>query len=106
MFINTTHVQVEKNLVKDVLLKIATNVEHHRQYNDTLKKSQQWIEDAREIIRASSDAEVESSKEKLQKKLHQVCKVIINFQFKPYIMLYDCRQLDYSSLNTRTMNNH
>ena len=63
---------MEKNLVKDVLLKIATNVEHHRQYNDTLKQSQQWIEDAREIIKASSDAEVESSKEKLQTRLHQV----------------------------------
>ena len=64
--------QVEKNLVKDVLLKIATNVEHHRKYNDTLNKSQRWIEEARDIVKASSDADVESSKEKLQQRLHQV----------------------------------
>ena len=66
--------QVEKNLVKDVLLKITTNVEHHRQYNQTLAKAQEWIEQARHIIKASCDAQMEgeSTKEELQERLNQV----------------------------------
>jgi len=66
--------QVEKNLVKDVLLKIETNVEQHRQYNQTLTKAQEWIEQARQIIKASSDAQMERecSKEELQERLNQV----------------------------------
>lgn len=66
--------QVEKNLVKDVLLKIDTNLEHHRQYNQMLAKSREWIEQARQIIRASSEAQLEdeSTKEELQERLNQV----------------------------------
>lgn len=64
--------QVEKNLVKDVLLKIGTNVENHRQYTNKLAKSLQWIEEARRVIKASSDAEAENSKEELQQRLNQV----------------------------------
>lgn len=66
--------QVEKNLAKDVLLKIETNVEHHRQYDQTLAKANQWIEQARQVIKASSEAQVEheASKEELQDQLNQI----------------------------------
>lgn len=66
--------QVEKNLVKDVMLKIETNVEHHRQYDQTLAKANRWIEDARRVIKTSSEAQVEgeSSKEELQEQLNKI----------------------------------
>ena len=66
--------QVEKNLVKDVMLKIETNVEHHRQYDQTLAKANKWIEEARRVIKTSSEAQVEgeSSKEELQEQLNKI----------------------------------
>lgn len=67
---------VELNLAKDVLKKVETNYEQHRQYADNLEKSKTWIEDARELIRNCSEAASNSSKEVLQANLDKIQELI------------------------------
>ena len=64
--------QVEKNLVKDVLLRINTSVENHRQYKTHLDKANIWIEEARRVIKTEVESRRVESKDELQRRLHQV----------------------------------
>ncbi|XP_017768073.1 PREDICTED: nesprin-1 [Nicrophorus vespilloides] len=68
--------QVELNLAKDVLKKVETNHEQHKQYNDNLEKSRDWIEKARELIRNCSESSSNSSKEVLQLRLEEIQKLL------------------------------
>lgn len=67
---------VELNLAKDVLKKVETNFEQHRQYSDNLEKSKSWIENARALIRNSSEAASNTSKEVLQANLDKIQQLI------------------------------
>lgn len=64
--------QVQVNLAKDVLKKVETNHDQHVEYNTGLKKARDWIENAREIIRTSSESSSVSNKEVLQQRLRQI----------------------------------
>lgn len=64
--------QVQVNLAKDVLKKVETNHGQHQEYNGNLKKARDWIENAREIIRTSSESSSVSNKEVLQQRLRQI----------------------------------
>ena len=64
--------QVERNLVKDVLLKIGSNVENHRQYKSNLDQANQWIEEARRIIKIEVESRRVESRDELQRRLNQV----------------------------------
>ncbi|KAJ8984006.1 hypothetical protein NQ317_006860, partial [Molorchus minor] len=68
--------QVELNLAKDVLKKVETNHEQHKEYNDNLEKTRAWIDNARELIRTCSEAASNSSKEILQSHLDQIQELI------------------------------
>lgn len=62
--------QVQLNLAKDVLKKVETNHNTHKEYEANLEKSKKWIEKAWAIIRACSEAS--DSKDLLQQRLRQI----------------------------------
>lgn len=64
--------QVQVNLAKDVMKKVETNHDQHKDYNDNLQKSHDWIENAREVIRNCSESSSASSKDVLQQRLLQI----------------------------------
>ncbi|XP_071454288.1 muscle-specific protein 300 kDa-like [Hetaerina americana] len=64
--------QVQVNLAQDVLKKVETNRDQHTQYEDSLAKAKSWIENAKQVIRQSSEASSNSSKEVLQARLEQI----------------------------------
>lgn len=64
--------QVQVNLAKDVLKKVETNYEQHKEYESSLAKARNWNEKAWELIRASTEASSSSSKEVLQKRLENI----------------------------------
>ncbi|KAJ8930094.1 hypothetical protein NQ314_017138, partial [Rhamnusium bicolor] len=68
--------QVELSLAKDVLKKVETNQEQHKEYADNLEKTRAWIDNARELIRNCSEAASNSSKEILQSHLNQIQELI------------------------------
>lgn len=68
--------QVELNLAKDVLKKVETNLEQHQQYAENLQKANDWIEDARELLRNCSEASSNGSKEVLQENLNKIQELI------------------------------
>lgn len=70
--------QVQVNLAKDVLKKVETNRDQHKEYDVNLAKAKDWIEKAWETIRSSSDTSNASSKEVLQQKLDQIQDLIKN----------------------------
>lgn len=64
--------QVQVNLAKDILKKVETNYDQHKEYETNLQKAQQWIENARDIIKDSSEASSASSKDLLQSQLNKI----------------------------------
>ncbi|CAD6999864.1 unnamed protein product [Ceratitis capitata] len=70
--------QVQVNLAKDVLKKVETNRDQHREYNANLKAAQDWINDAKEAIREASDSSSAGSKELLQRRLEKIQQLINN----------------------------
>lgn len=64
--------QVQVNLAKDILKKVETNMELHKEYDENLQKAREWIENAREVIRTCSEASSASTKEMLQQRLAQI----------------------------------
>lgn len=64
--------QVQVNLAKDVLKKVETNRDQHKEYDANLEKAKSWIENAWETIRNCSEASSASSKEVLQQRLNQI----------------------------------
>lgn len=64
--------QVQVNLAKDVLKKVETNLDQHKEYDTNLTNARAWIENAKEIIRECSEASSANSKEVLQKRLEQI----------------------------------
>lgn len=64
--------QVQVNLAKDVMKKVETNHDQHQEYQNYLKKSRDWIENAREIIRTSSDSASANNKDVLQQRLNKI----------------------------------
>ncbi|XP_025834538.1 nesprin-1 isoform X2 [Agrilus planipennis] len=64
--------QIEVNLAQDVLKKVETNLEQHVQFNESLEKTRNWIENARELIRNCSETGASSSKDDLQQRLQKI----------------------------------
>jgi nesprin-1 len=64
--------QVQVNLAKDVLKKVETNLEQHRQYSENYEKALAWIENAKQVIWDCSEASSNSSREVLQARLDQI----------------------------------
>lgn len=64
--------QVQVNLAKDVLKKVETNHDQHKEFNDNLKKARDWIENAKETIRTCSESSSACTKEVLQQRLGQI----------------------------------
>ncbi|XP_065079035.1 muscle-specific protein 300 kDa-like [Ochlerotatus camptorhynchus] len=68
--------QVQVNIAKDVQKKVESNYELHRDYNDYLRKANAWIENAKDIVRYSTDNVEQVSKENLEKRLEKVVELI------------------------------
>ncbi|CAH2241590.1 jg3925 [Pararge aegeria aegeria] len=64
--------QVLLNMANDVLKKVETNYEQHKNYDDNYEKTKKWINDAWEITRSGGDTGSNSSKDALQKRLDQI----------------------------------
>lgn len=64
--------QVQVNLAKDVLKKVETNCDQHKEYDTNLANAKQWNEKAWETIRNCSESSSASSKEVLQQRLAQI----------------------------------
>lgn len=62
--------QVQMNLAKDVLKKVETNHNQHKEYEANLEKAKKWIDKAWEAIRNCS--ETSDSKDLLQQRLNQI----------------------------------
>lgn len=71
--------QVQINLAKDVQQKVETNFKQHTEYVENLKKANDWIDNAKEIIRISGiSASQGTSKEELQSSLAKVQDLLRN----------------------------
>ena len=68
--------QVQVNLAKDVLKKVETNHDLHREYKDNLTKANGWIENAKEIVRYSTENVDSVSKDNLEKRLAKIVELI------------------------------
>ncbi|ETN58450.1 calmin [Anopheles darlingi] len=68
--------QVQVNLAKDVLKKVETNADLHREYKDNLTKANGWIDNAKEIVRYSTENVDHVSKENLEKRLAKIVELI------------------------------
>lgn len=68
--------QVQVNLATDVLKKVETNRDQHQEFENTLKKSQDWIENAKDLIRKCTESSTSCSKEDLQKRLEGIQNLI------------------------------
>ncbi|XP_012271233.1 nesprin-1 isoform X8 [Orussus abietinus] len=64
--------QVQVNLAKDVLSKVETNLNQHREYENNLGKTRTWIENAKQTIRQGTEAASTSSREELHDRLEQI----------------------------------
>jgi len=64
--------QVQVNLAKDVLKKVETNLEQHKEYSENYEKAKVWIENAKQVIWDCSEASSNSSREVLQARLEQI----------------------------------
>lgn len=64
--------QVQVNLAKDVLQKVQTNHQQHQEYETNLNKTRSWIDKAKEIIRQGTEAASTSSRDELQRRLHNI----------------------------------
>lgn len=68
--------QVQVNLAKDVLKKVETNCDQHKEYDTNLANAKQWIEEAWDTIRNCSESSSASSKEVLQQRLDRIQNLI------------------------------
>lgn len=64
--------QVELSTAKDVLKKVETNYEQHKEYANNLDKARAWIDNARDTITQCSEAITNSTKDNLQQYLNQI----------------------------------
>lgn len=64
--------QIQISLAKDVQRKVKTNLEHHEQYADNLKKATAWIDNAKEVMRQCSETTPNCSRQVLQSRLDQI----------------------------------
>lgn len=70
--------QVQINLAKDVLKKVEGNLDQHEQYENYAGKTRAWIDNAKQVIRDSSDASVatptgrDRDRDELQARLSQI----------------------------------
>jgi hypothetical protein len=60
------------NLAKDVLRKVETNLEQHKEYSENYEGAKAWIENAKQVIWDCSEASSNSSREVLQARLDQI----------------------------------
>lgn len=68
--------QVQVNIAKDVLKKVESNFEAHKEYKEHLTKANNWIDNAKEIVRYSIENVENVSKENLEKRLEKVIELI------------------------------
>ena len=68
----TSCLQVQINLAKDVLKKIETNVEQHKNYESSLSRAKAWIEKAKQTVKDCCEVSSNSSQETLREKLNQI----------------------------------
>lgn len=60
------------NLAKDVLKKVETNYEQHKEYESLLSRAKVWIDTAKQTIKECSEVPSSSTHEVLQEKLDQI----------------------------------
>ncbi|XP_037820489.1 nesprin-1-like, partial [Lucilia sericata] len=70
--------QVQVNLAKDVLKKVETNCEQHREFEGNLQSAKDWINHAKDVIREASESSSAGSKELLEKRLEKIQTLIRN----------------------------
>lgn len=68
--------QVQVNLAKDVLKKVETNRDQHREYDANMKSAKEWIANAKQTIQSAGEGA--GSKEALQRRLEQIQDLIRN----------------------------
>ncbi|EDW28702.1 GL18807 [Drosophila persimilis] len=68
--------QVQVNLAKDVLKKVETNRDQHREYDCNMRSAKDWIAHAKTAIQSAGDGA--GSKEALQRRLEQIQDLIRN----------------------------
>lgn len=60
------------NLAKDVLKKVETNYEQHKDFESLFSRAKVWIEAAKQTVKECSEVPSSSSHEVLQGKLDQI----------------------------------
>lgn len=70
--------QVQVNLAKDVLKKVETNCDQHREFNGNMTAAHDWINNAKEVIRECGESSSAGSKELLEKRLEKIQELIRN----------------------------
>jgi nesprin-1 len=64
--------EVQLNIGKDVLNKVENNYEEHKMYEQLYNQSSSWINNAKDIIRQTTESTTDASKENLEKRLQQI----------------------------------
>uniref|UniRef100_A0A1B0C1F9 KASH domain-containing protein n=1 Tax=Glossina palpalis gambiensis TaxID=67801 RepID=A0A1B0C1F9_9MUSC len=73
--------QVQVNLAKDVLKKVETNCDQHREYKSNMEAAKSWINHAKDVIRECSEASSARSKDVLEERLEKVQELLRNREF-------------------------
>lgn len=64
--------QVLINMAKDVLRKVESSFDQHRQYETYMSKAREWIDNARMVVRDCVDMSPDSGKESLERHLEMI----------------------------------
>lgn len=64
--------QVQVNMAKDVLRKVETTYDQHKQYETYLKKAREWMDNAQMVVRDCSDISPNAGKETLERHLDMI----------------------------------
>ncbi|XP_055538750.1 muscle-specific protein 300 kDa isoform X3 [Wyeomyia smithii] len=68
--------QVQVNITKDVLKKVESNYDLHKEYDKNISEANRWIENAKEIVRCCTEHTEHVSKENLEKRLVKIIELM------------------------------
>ncbi|KAB7507506.1 Nesprin-1 [Armadillidium nasatum] len=68
--------QVQVSVAKDVLRKVETTYDQHRQYESFLNKAKEWIDNAQMVVRDCTDMSPNAGKEALERHLEMIQSII------------------------------
>lgn len=97
-----TRYQVQVNIAKDVLKKVETNYMQHKEYDENLQKTREWINNAKDLISVSGESSSNTTKDQLLQKLEKIQNLIRNREEGQSLVYTTINNSDKIMRNTRS----